>query len=120
MRPRDQYGVLRDFGFGAPTGIEFPAESPGRLRLPKDWTRLSPASLAIGYELSVTPLQLAVAYAAIANDGILLQPTLLREIRDPEGRVVYRHRPEPVRRATSRDVAARLRHLLRGVVEGGT
>jgi len=64
-------------------------------------------------------LQLAAAYGAIANDGVLLQPTLIREIRDPSGAVLYRHRPEPVRRAVTPVVAARLRDLLRGVVEAG-
>lgn len=121
LAPAEQYTTLRDFGFGAPTGIEFPAESPGRLRPPKEWSGTSPASLAIGYEISVTPLQLAVAYAAIANNGILLQPTLVREIRSPEGELLYRHRPEPVRRAVSPEIARRLRELLQGAVEtGGT
>jgi cell division protein FtsI (penicillin-binding protein 3) len=120
LAPPEQYGALRDFGFGAPTGIEFPAESPGRLRLPVEWTRPSAASLSIGYELAVTPLQLAVAYAAIANDGLLLQPTLIREIKSPAGEVLYRHRPEPVRRAIAPAVARQLRELLRGAVAGGT
>ncbi len=119
LAPAEQYTTLRDFGFGAPTGIEFPAESPGRLRPPKEWSGTSPASLAIGYEISVTPLQLAVAYAAIANNGILLQPTLVREIRGPDGDLLYRHRPEPVRRAVAPDVARRLRELLQGAVEAG-
>jgi cell division protein FtsI (penicillin-binding protein 3) len=119
LRPAEQYTMLRAFGFGAPTGIEFPAESPGKLRLPREWTRPSSASLAIGYELSVTPLQLAAAYGAIANDGVLLQPTLIREVRDPSGAVRYRHRAEPVRRAVTPQVAARLRDLLRGVVAAG-
>ncbi|HEV8265669.1 MAG TPA: penicillin-binding transpeptidase domain-containing protein [Gemmatimonadales bacterium] len=119
LRPEEQYGVLRAFGFGTPTGIEFPAESPGKLRLPREWTRPSAASLAIGYELAVTPLQLAAAYGAIANDGVLLQPTLIREVRTPNGAVLYRHRPEPVRRAVTPEVAAKLRDLLRGVVEAG-
>lgn len=120
LRPAEQFGVLRDFGFGTPTGIEFPAESPGRLRMPRDWTPLSAASLAMGYELSVTPLQLAVAYGALANGGVLMRPTLVREIRRPDGAVRYRHRPEPVRRAVSPEIAARLRELLVGVVAGGT
>jgi cell division protein FtsI (penicillin-binding protein 3) len=121
LHPDEQYTMLRAFGFGTPTGIEFPAESPGRLRPPREWTRPSSASLAIGYELAVTPLQLAAAYGAIANDGVLLQPTLIREVRDPSGAVRYRHRPEPARRAVTPEVAARLRDLLRGVVEvGGT
>src|SRR6266540_2087552 len=121
LHPDEQYGVLRGFGFGAPTGVEFPAESPGRLRPPREWSRPSSASLAIGYEVAVTPIQLAAAYGAIANDGVLLEPTLIREIRAPNGTVVYRHRPEPVRRVVTAEVAAKLRDLLRGVVDpGGT
>ena len=121
LDPDEQYGVLRAFGFGAPTGVDFPAESPGRLRPPREWSRPSSASLAIGYELAVTPIQLAAAYGAIANDGVLLEPTLIREVRDPRGALLYRHYPEPVRRAVSPQVAAKLRDLLRGVVDpGGT
>ncbi len=119
LSPAEQYGMLRAFGLGAPTGIEFPAESPGRLRPPHEWSRPSAASLAIGYELAVTPIQLAAAYAAIANDGVLLQPTLIREVRSPNGTVRYRHYPEPVRRVVTADVAATLRDLLRGVVAAG-
>src|SRR4051812_13134397 len=111
--------MLRAFGLGAPTGIEFPAESPGRLRPPHEWSRPSAASLAIGYELAVTPIQLAAAYGAIANDGVLLEPTLIREIRAPNGTVRYRHRATPVRRVVTAAVAAKLRDLLRGVVEAG-
>jgi cell division protein FtsI (penicillin-binding protein 3) len=121
LDPDEQYGVLRAFGFGAPTGVEFPAESPGRLRPPREWSRPSSASLAIGYELAVTPIQLAAAYGAIANNGVLLQPTLIREIRAANGAVRYLHRAEPVRRVVTPEVAATLRDLLRGVVEtGGT
>ena len=119
LKPDEQYGVLRSFGFGAPTGVEFPAESPGLLRLPRDWSRPSSASLAIGYELSVTPMQLAAAYGAIANDGVLLEPALVREIRAPNGMVLYRHRAQPVRRVVTPEVAGQLRDLLRGVVEAG-
>src|SRR6266481_9740824 len=119
LRPAEQFGTLRAFGFGAPTGVEFPAESPGRLRPPREWSRPSSASLAIGYELAVTPMQIAAAYGAIANDGVLLEPTLIREIRAPNGTVRYRHRPEPVRRVVTPLVAAKLRDLLRGVVEAG-
>lgn len=120
LSPDEEYETLRDFGFGAPTGVEFPAEASGRLRLPKDWSRLTPASLAIGYELAVTPLQIAAAYGAIANGGVLLTPALVREVRAPDGRVLYRHAPEPVRRVVSPEVAARLRQLLAGVVTSGT
>jgi len=119
LQPDEQYGVLRGFGFGAPTGVEFPAESPGRLRPPREWSRPSSASLAIGYEVAVTPIQLAAAYGAIANDGVLLEPTLIREVRTPSGFVRYRHLAQPVRRVVTPAIAAQLRVLLRGVVEAG-
>jgi cell division protein FtsI (penicillin-binding protein 3) len=121
LTPDQQFGMLRAFGLGTPTGVEFPAESRGRLPAPADWSGTTSASLAMGYEVAVTPLQLAAAYAAIANDGVLLQPTLIKEIRAPDGSVVYTHQPEPVRRVVSPDVAAHLRAMLRNVVDrGGT
>lgn len=120
LTPEEEFSVLRDFGLGTQTGIEFPTESPGRLRLPAEWSGTSQVSLAIGYEVAVTPLQIAVAYGAIANDGILLAPTLVREIRGPAGEVLYRHRPEPVRRVVSARIARQLRDLLQGVVQRGT
>src|SRR2546428_8062612 len=121
LDPEEQYGMLRACGCGAPTGVECPAEPRGRRRPPREWSRAGSASLAIGYELAVTPIQLAAAYGAIANDGVLLEPTLVREIRDPSGAVLYRHHPEPVRRVVSPPVAYQLRELLRGVVDpGGT
>jgi len=67
----------------------------------------------MGYEFSVTPLQLAVAYGAIANHGLLLTPTLVREVRSRTGEVIYRHRPEPVRQAVPPWVAAELLDFLR-------
>jgi cell division protein FtsI (penicillin-binding protein 3) len=115
------YEALRSFGFGSPTGVEFPSESPGVLRRPDRWDEYSKRSIAMGYEFEVTPLQLATAYAAIANRGILLTPTLIRQIRSPSGRVLYEHRPEPVRRAVSPEVADTLLAYLKGVVgKGGT
>jgi cell division protein FtsI (penicillin-binding protein 3) len=121
LSAEEQFEALRAFGFGSPTGVEFPSESQGRLRTPDKWDGFSKPSIAMGYEFEVTPMQLAVAYAALANGGILLTPTLVREIREPGGRVVYRHRPEPVRRAVSPAVADTLLAYLKSVVEkGGT
>ena len=120
LSPADQYAALRAFGFGTQTGIEFPAEAGGKLRLPKEWSRPSGASLAMGYEFAVTPIQIAAAYAALANDGILLQPSLVQQVVGPDGTTLYRHRPEPVRRAVTPAVAEALREMLRGVVERGT
>ena len=122
LSSEQQYEMLRNFGFGSPTAVEYPLEARGTLDRPDQWEAgYSGPSLAMGYELAVTPLQLAVAYGAIANDGILLAPTLVKEIRDPEGQLLYAHRPEPVRRVLSPEVVTRLRAFLHGAVgEGGT
>ncbi len=120
LTPVEQFDALRDFGFGAQTGIEVAGESPGRLRNPRSWTAESQASLAMGYELAVTPLQLAAAYGALADAGVLLEPTLVREIRGPDGTVRWSARPRPVRRVVSAGVAAQLTQMLQGVVEEGT
>ncbi|MEZ0333083.1 MAG: penicillin-binding transpeptidase domain-containing protein [Gemmatimonadales bacterium] len=120
LTPEEQYETLRDFGFGTPTGAEFPSESRGILSRPDRWEPMyTRASMAMGYEIGVTPVQLAAAYGAIANDGVLLWPTLVREVRDPKGQVVYRHSPEPVRRVVSSEVAAKMRELLRKAASGG-
>ena len=122
LRPEEQFEMLRDFGFGTPTGAEFPAESRGILAFPHRWQPMyTRASMAMGYEFGVTPVQLAAAYGAIANDGLLVTPTLVREIRDPSGQVLYRHETEPVRRVVSAAIAAQLREFMKEAVgEGGT
>jgi cell division protein FtsI (penicillin-binding protein 3) len=118
LSPAAQFTTLRDFGLGTPSGVEFPTESPGILKRPDQWSGTTAASLNIGYGLAVTPVQLVQAYAAIANDGVIMRPTLVREVRTGGGDLVYRHRPEPVRRVTTPSVAAALRAMLRGVVYG--
>ena len=120
LTPAEQYETLRDFGFGVRSGILLPGETSGRLRRPEDWSGQSPASLAIGYEISVTPLQMAMAYGAIANGGVLMQPVLVREIRDSEGRIIRTFPPRPVRRVVSRRVAREITDVLVSVVEEGT
>jgi cell division protein FtsI (penicillin-binding protein 3) len=122
LSPEEQFEMLRDFGFGTPTGAEFPSESRGRLARPDKWQPMyTRASMAMGYEFGVTPVQLAAAYGAIANDGLLLTPTLVRQIRSPAGELIYQHQPEPVRQVVTPAVAARLRQFLKGAMaEGGT
>jgi cell division protein FtsI (penicillin-binding protein 3) len=118
--PREQYELLRDVGFGTPSGLPYPAEESGRLPTPQNWDKLTPASLAMGYALNVTPLQLANAYGAIADGGELLQPAIVKEIRAADGTVLYRHQRTVVRRVMTTETAQTVRGLLRGVVEGGT
>ena len=120
LSPGEEFEALRDFGFGTATGLAYPVEASGTLREPARWSKQSANSLAMGYEVAVTPLQLASAYVALANDGELLQPQLVKEIRTPEGEVLYRRDRRVVRRVISPAVARRVRTMLLGVVEGGT
>lgn len=120
LTAREEFETLRDFGFGTSTGVSYPSESNGTLREPARWSDQSAASLAIGYEIAATPLQLAVAYAAFANGGRLLEPSLVKEIRAPNGTVVYRHEPRVVRQVVPGDVADKVRAMLLNVVEHGT
>ena len=120
LSKRELYETLRDFGFGAPTGIAYPSESNGVLKEPRFWSCPSQTAIATGYEISVTAMQLAAAYAAIANDGLLLVPTLVKEIRDADGKLVYEHRPQVVRRVMQPKTARTLRDVLASVVDSGT
>jgi cell division protein FtsI (penicillin-binding protein 3) len=115
-----QYAYLRDFGFGTPTAVTYPSESGGTLRRPARWSRYSQASLAIGYEISVTPLQMALAYGALANGGVLMEPRLVREVRSRDGRVEHTFEPRAVRRVVPEHVAAAIRPVLQEAVEAGT
>jgi cell division protein FtsI (penicillin-binding protein 3) len=115
-----QYAYLRDFGFGTPTGVEYPAESSGRLRKPAEWSRLTVGSLAMGYEIMVTPLQMLAAYGALANGGVLMEPYLVREIRSSDGRVAHRREPVALRRVIPEDVARAVSDVLAEVVDEGT
>jgi cell division protein FtsI (penicillin-binding protein 3) len=120
LSPEDQYESLRDFGFGVRTGIRLPGESEGILRPPREWSGQSGASLAIGYEVSVTPLQMTLAYGALANGGRLMEPRLIREVRSWSGEILDRPEPRQVRRVVSKRVAQRVNEVLVQVVEEGT
>lgn len=119
MSPDEEYELLRDYGFGVSTGLPY-SESPGALPVPSGWSAATAASLAIGYELAVTPVQLAAAYAVLANGGELLEPALVREVRDPDGRVVFRHQRRVLRRVASERATAEVRAMLKAVVDSGT
>lgn len=120
MTPAQQYENLRDFGFGVPTGIDLPGEASGTLRRPERWSRQSPVSLAIGYEIAVTPLQMAMAYGALANGGWLMEPRIVREVRGPDGRLRERPAPRRIRRVAPTAVTEQISRVLVDVVEDGT
>ncbi len=107
-------------GFGSMTGVEFPGETAGRLRPVRAWQPRSTPTIAIGHEITVTPLQLALAYAAIANGGVLMQPMLVRAIHDAEGRDVRHSSAQPSHRVFSEGTTATLMDMLCAVVDSGT
>ena len=114
------YNTSRSFGFGSYTGIGFPGESQGVLRKKSDWNHMSVASVSIGYEVAVTALQIASAYAAIANGGVLLKPQLVKQIIDEKGNVIYSPKPESIRKIAKPSVMHELKQILEKVVNEGT
>jgi cell division protein FtsI (penicillin-binding protein 3) len=120
LTPREKYETLRDIGLGIPTGVPIPGESDGTLHEPARWSSTSSASITMGYEVSVTPLQLVSAYSALANGGELLQPHIVKEIRSPDGEVLYHAKRRVLRRVFSKSVAAEVSELLKSVVDSGT
>jgi stage V sporulation protein D (sporulation-specific penicillin-binding protein) len=114
------YRYATDLGFGSMTGLSFPGEASGKLRSPSSWSGRSCPTIAIGQEVSVTPLQLALAYATIANGGVAMQPMLVREIQEANGRVVRRFTPQAMHRVFSDATTRQLREMLTAVVDSGT
>jgi cell division protein FtsI (penicillin-binding protein 3) len=87
---------VRRFGFGQPTGIELPGEQQGIVLRPKDYSGSSMGNMPIGQGIAVTPMQMATAYTAVANGGVLRQPYLIEGDRKPGRRVIARHTAEEV------------------------
>lgn len=116
----EKYELLRDLGFGTPTGVPLPVEASGTLRDPRHWSKQTPASLMMGYEIAVTPLQLATAYATLANGGHLVEPHLIKEMRSLEGELLYQARPRKLRQVFTPEAAATVRLMLQDVVDSGT
>jgi cell division protein FtsI/penicillin-binding protein 2 len=114
------YKYEKLFGFGDKTGAGLPGESRGMLSPPDDWAQIKLANVAFGQGISVTPLQLAAAYAAIANDGVYLSPRIVRGWRDPRTDKFHLIKPEDGRRVVSPETARAMRAMLQSVVERGT
>jgi len=120
LSPLEFYKAVRIFGFGAKTGIELLGESPGRVAPVEEWSRRTQVTMAFGQEIAVTPLQMAAAFAAIANDGVMMAPSIVRAVVDRKFRMVKEFKPMAVRRVVSRETARILRTFCRRVVEEGT
>ena len=109
---------VQRFGFGTRLSPDFPGESAGIVWRPAQWSDSTLASVSMGYEVSVTPLQMASAASTVANGGELVQPRIVRAVIDADGRV-----PVPrkvVRRVMSPGTAAEMTAIMEAVVEQGT
>ena len=114
------YRYIRRFGFGERTNIELPGETPGRVRRTGLWSQVSNASISIGQEIGVTPLQMITAMATVANGGVRVAPHIIDRIVDGGGSLVERPaHPAPVRVISER-TAAVLNEILKAVVARGT
>lgn len=119
---RERYfKYIEKFGFGHPTGIDVPGEVSGMVRKPESWSAIDLATHAFGQGIATTPIQLAMAYAAIANGGFLMRPYVSRRVVGPQGEVLLENQPHVVRRVISEKTAKLLAGMLREVTsEGGT
>lgn len=114
------YNMLHRLGFGQNTGIELPAESEGLLRNLKDWSGVSKYSIALGQEMSVTSIQIAAAYGALANDGVYMAPAIIEAIEKDDGARIRSFFPKSKGRVINKDIAARILKMMRSVVLDGT
>ncbi|MFZ5448381.1 MAG: penicillin-binding protein [Thermodesulfobacteriota bacterium] len=113
---------LHDFGFGSRTGILFPGETAGLVKnLLKTRSLIDRTTVAFGQGVSVTPLQMTLALAAMGNDGVLMEPRLVKEVVNPHGDKVTEYPPRPVRRVLSRQTAREMLAIMETVTQqGGT
>ncbi|HEY2799915.1 MAG TPA: penicillin-binding protein 2 [Chthoniobacterales bacterium] len=115
------YQYIRSFGFGDRTGIELPGEIPGVIHPPQTWSKISITRMPMGHEVGVTPLQMIMAMATIANGGKLVAPRIVKSIVDENGKVISELKPTIVRQVISKEAAEEVTLALRGVVsERGT
>jgi cell division protein FtsI (penicillin-binding protein 3)/stage V sporulation protein D (sporulation-specific penicillin-binding protein) len=110
------YEYIRRFGFGDRTGVELPGEIPGVIRPPQSWSKISITRIPMGHEVGVTPLQMTVAMATIANGGKLVTPRIVKSITTEEGKTVTTFSPTVLRQVISPETAAQVGNALRGVV----
>ena len=115
------FRYIEKFGFGESTGIDVPGEAAGLLRRPEKWSSVDLATHAFGQGLSATPMQLVMAYAAIANGGFLMRPYVMRRAVGPTGEILLANQPHVVRRVISEKTSTLLASILKDVTtEGGT
>jgi cell division protein FtsI/penicillin-binding protein 2 len=114
------YERARLMGFGEITGFDLLDETPGRLMDPRKWSKLSLPTISYGQGVSVSPLQISMAYAAIANGGVLLSPKIVKTIRSGGNNNAKMMEKKEIRRAMTKETADRMTELLCKTVETGS
>ena len=114
------YKYLHAFGFGKTTGIDLPGEAAGIIVPESRAMQIDLATMAFGQANAVTAMQLVAAVGAVANEGKLMQPYLVRQVIDKDGQVIKKNEPKVVRQVISRDTARELCYILEGEVTNGT
>ncbi|NOX16974.1 MAG: transpeptidase family protein [Chlorobi bacterium] len=117
---KELYKHLRDFGFGQITSVDLPSEAPGFLKKPSQYSALSKAYISFGYEISVSPLQMAAAYSALINGGILYKPYAVKQIVGAEGNLIKKNVPLKIRRVIKQSTSETIKSFMQGVIENGT
>lgn len=120
LGPDRFYNYIRRFGFGERTGIDLPGEASGLVRPTSRWSALSNATMSIGQEIGVTPLQVATAVATVANGGVRVAPRIVDRVVDANGATIYTPPHAPPVRVISERTAAVLNEILKSVVARGT
>ena len=114
------YESLQAMGFGREPDIELPGVSRGILPYPENWRGITPANIAIGQGLAVTPLQLITAMSAVVNGGKLMSPYIVKEAVNSLGELVYRGEPKVMREVMTPETALWIRQAMRRVITEGT
>ncbi len=113
------YDYMQKFGFGGKLGIDLPGEAAGSLRNLNQWSGLSLASISFGHEISVTPIQMVSAIAAIANGGVLIRPRMTQAILK-NGTLEKTFEPEGIETVLSEETSRQMINILKSVVKTGT
>ncbi len=116
LGPKRLYEYLTAFGFDRLTHIEMPGERRGMVLPPDKWKQINTTTISFGQGISVTALQLATAFSTIANDGVRMQPRIVRKITDQYGQVTRDFPLQEERRVISADVAIKMRRMMAAVV----
>ena len=114
------YKYARLFGFGSATNIGLEGETPGKIKPEKDWSRISVGQISMGHEIAVNTLQLATAFSAIANDGYIVKPHIVKRIYGLDEKTKLQNSTSVKRKIATEDIIIQIKKMLRTVVISGT